>query len=66
MRNIFCYCDYCQKPIYVGDKMVSVTLSTDYIDSEYSVQPLQAETVATWCEACAPIAVNKIVNAKTK
>ena len=60
MREVFCYCDHCNKPIYVGDMMVSVTLSTDLVDSSCSVQPLNSDTIAAWCKSCASVAVKNI------
>ena len=56
----FCVCDECGSTIKVGDDMVSLTLSKDRVDGEFSVQPLEANSIALWCLTCAPKAINRI------
>lgn len=62
MNSVFCNCDRCGKEILVGQKMYSLTLSQEHIVSEHVVQPLQTNSVQSWCDACGPKAVSEIAS----
>lgn len=56
----FCCCDLCGKPILVGETAVSLTLMKERINSHSSVEPMVANSVANWHEACAAKALGQI------
>ena len=59
-------CDRCGAKIYEGTECYSLTLSRDYIETDgFSVQPLEANSVAIWCIDCGPNAVKEITQQKT-
>ncbi len=60
----FTKCDRCQTPIFVGDKLVSLVLSNDFVESSYSIQPLEAHEISSWCTSCAPIAIQEATTNK--
>lgn len=57
MTSVFCNCDLCGREIFVGEQMYSLTLSKDDIIDDMIVQPLEANSVQSWCETCGPKAV---------
>lgn len=59
MKEEFCHCDHCNKPIFVGEKCITVTISKDHIDTSWSVEPLNAIGAATWHLECAPAGMAK-------
>ena len=60
--GLFCYCWTCEKPIYNGEKMLSLTLSAD-ISEGVVVSPQYAEGVATWCTDCTEKALEHVAQA---
>lgn len=58
--TVFCHCHECEQPIYVGDIMHSVTYSQDVAMAQYSVQPLQANSLGIWCKTCFPKAQKRL------
>jgi hypothetical protein len=58
--GIFCECGNCGTDIVEGQQCFSLTLSRDFIESEFEVQPLEANSVAVWCVKCGPEVVKNI------
>ena len=51
-KEIFCNCFGCERSIYVGDKVHSLTYSFEKIEASNIVAPLYAEGLGTWCSDC--------------
>lgn len=60
MAEEFGECQECKNIIMVGDEMISLTLSTDLVTSESSVQPQKAASIGLWCTLCAPLVIKRI------
>lgn len=65
-EQVFTQCQRCNASIHVKEKMVTLVISTDFVESMECVQPLSANEVATWCETCAPIAIKTITQKAIK
>jgi hypothetical protein len=51
-KETFCNCFGCERPIYVGDKVHSLTYAYEEIEASNIVAPLYAEGLGTWCDDC--------------
>lgn len=62
MIEVLCECDRCKKDLMAGDRMVSLTLSTDFIEQDFVVQPLEAHTIAAWCPKCVEAGIKEVLD----
>ena len=60
MSEVFCNCFRCKRDIVVGESMITLTLSTEKIETVSSVQPTKCDVIQAWCTECASIVVKEI------
>lgn len=59
MSKVFCQCDKCNRDIFVGEVMVSLTMTRDKIIDESCLQPEFANALGMWCKSCASKELDK-------
>jgi hypothetical protein len=60
--SIFCDCAKCGSSICEGNQCYSITLSKDFVESEITIQPLEATSIVVWCIDCGPNAVKELAH----
>lgn len=53
MKTVFAECNKCEKDIMVGETYETISWQEEEIQSNFSVQPKQAESIVNLCAICA-------------
>jgi len=53
MKTVFTECNKCEKDIMVGETYETISWQEEEVQSEFSVHPIQAESIVNLCAVCA-------------